>query len=38
MADGASRAVDFVLELQLPGGQIGWRRDADGTSAAARRC
>ncbi|MFE2940324.1 prenyltransferase [Streptomyces sp. NPDC059255] len=24
-------AVEFVLELQRPGGQIGWRREADGT-------
>jgi hypothetical protein len=24
-------AVEFVLRLQLPGGQIGWKRDADGT-------
>ena len=24
-------AVEFVLSLQQPGGQIGWRRDADGT-------
>ncbi|MYU21365.1 prenyltransferase [Streptomyces sp. SID8352] len=26
-------AVEFVLRLQLPGGQIGWRRDEDGTAA-----
>ncbi|MCH6160066.1 prenyltransferase/squalene oxidase repeat-containing protein [Streptomyces marispadix] len=26
-------AVEFVLRLQLPGGQIGWKRDADGTPA-----
>ncbi|MEE1802820.1 MULTISPECIES: prenyltransferase [unclassified Streptomyces] len=25
-------AVEFVLELQRPGGQIGWRREADGTA------
>ncbi|MET7638697.1 prenyltransferase/squalene oxidase repeat-containing protein [Streptomyces sp. NPDC005438] len=25
-----SRALDYVLELQLPGGQFAWRRDADG--------
>ncbi|MGW4238187.1 prenyltransferase/squalene oxidase repeat-containing protein [Streptomyces sp. NPDC004749] len=25
-------AVSFVLELQRPGGQIGWRREADGTA------
>ncbi|WP_037906498.1 prenyltransferase/squalene oxidase repeat-containing protein [Actinacidiphila yeochonensis] len=24
-------AVEYVLALQQPGGQIGWRRDADGT-------
>ncbi|MFH8367487.1 prenyltransferase/squalene oxidase repeat-containing protein [Streptomyces sp. NPDC018031] len=24
-------AVEFVLALQQPGGQIGWRREADGT-------
>ncbi|MEI5100256.1 prenyltransferase [Streptomyces sp. PmtG] len=24
-------AVEFVLALQLPGGQIGWKREADGT-------
>ncbi|MFD9886778.1 prenyltransferase [Streptomyces alboflavus] len=24
-------AVEFVLELQQPGGQIGWKRDPDGT-------
>ncbi|MBN3928156.1 prenyltransferase [Streptomyces verrucosisporus] len=24
-------AVEFVLELQRPGGQIGWKREADGT-------
>lgn len=24
-------AVEFVLTLQQPGGQIGWKRDADGT-------
>ncbi|MEV7086826.1 prenyltransferase [Streptomyces sp. NPDC093085] len=24
-------AIAFVLELQLPGGQIGWKREADGT-------
>ncbi|MCG3044390.1 prenyltransferase [Streptomyces fenghuangensis] len=24
-------AVEFVLELQQPGGQIGWKREADGT-------
>jgi len=27
-------AVEFVLRLQQPGGQIGWRRDDDGTPAA----
>ncbi|GAB3661560.1 prenyltransferase/squalene oxidase repeat-containing protein [Streptomyces sparsus] len=26
-----SRAVEFVLALQQPGGQIGWKREADGT-------
>ncbi|MCH0567450.1 MULTISPECIES: prenyltransferase [unclassified Streptomyces] len=26
-------AVEFVLRLQQPGGQIGWRRDDDGTPA-----
>lgn len=26
-------AVEFVLGLQQPGGQIGWRREADGTAA-----
>ncbi|GLF93931.1 prenyltransferase [Streptomyces yaizuensis] len=26
-------AVEFVLRLRLPGGQIAWRRDADGTPA-----
>nr|WP_180218176.1 prenyltransferase [Streptomyces albus] len=26
-------AVEFVLQLQQPGGQIGWKREADGTSA-----
>jgi hypothetical protein len=25
-------AVEFVLALQRPGGQIGWRRDPDGTA------
>jgi hypothetical protein len=25
-------AVEFVLGLQQPGGQIGWRREADGTA------
>nr|WP_069629740.1 prenyltransferase [Streptomyces niveus] len=25
-------AVEFVLALQLPGGQIGWKREADGTA------
>ncbi|SCK40976.1 prenyltransferase [Streptomyces sp. WMMB 322] len=25
-------AVGFVLRLQLPGGQIGWKREADGTA------
>lgn len=25
------RAVEFVLALQQPGGQIGWKREADGT-------
>ncbi|MBU7599313.1 prenyltransferase [Streptomyces sp. P38-E01] len=25
------RAVDFVLELQQPGGEIGWKRENDGT-------
>ncbi|MFI5755567.1 prenyltransferase [Streptomyces sp. NPDC051569] len=25
-------AVEFVLELQQPGGQIGWKREADGTA------
>ncbi|WP_329068672.1 prenyltransferase [Streptomyces sp. NBC_01429] len=24
-------AMEFVLELQQPGGQIGWKREADGT-------
>jgi hypothetical protein len=24
-------AIEFVLPLQRPGGEIGWRRDADGT-------
>jgi hypothetical protein len=24
-------AVDFVVDLQQPGGEIGWRREADGT-------
>ncbi|WP_030910103.1 prenyltransferase [Streptomyces sp. NRRL F-5126] len=24
-------AVDYVLELRRPGGQIGWKREADGT-------
>ncbi|MEN3583053.1 prenyltransferase [Streptomyces sp. ZYX-F-203] len=27
-------AVEFVLRLQRPGGQIGWRRDEDGTPAS----
>ncbi|MFC9163991.1 prenyltransferase [Streptomyces fungicidicus] len=27
-------AVEFVLRLQQPGGQIGWRRDDDGTPTA----
>ncbi|MFD7551878.1 prenyltransferase [Streptomyces sp. NPDC059816] len=27
-------AVEFVLALQQPGGQIGWRREADGTPVA----
>lgn len=27
-------AVEFVLRLQQPGGQIGWRRDDDGTDTA----
>lgn len=27
-------AVEFVLALQQPGGEIGWRRDDDGTAAA----
>ncbi len=27
-------AVEFVLRLQQPGGQIGWKRDADGTATA----
>jgi hypothetical protein len=27
-------AVEFVLSLQQPGGQIGWRRDDDGTQTA----
>lgn len=27
-------AVEFVLRLQLPGGQIAWKRTADGTAAA----
>jgi hypothetical protein len=27
-------AVEFVLGLQAPGGQIGWRRDPDGTASA----
>ncbi len=27
-------AVEFVLRLQQPGGQIGWRRDSDGTGTA----
>jgi hypothetical protein len=26
-----SRAVEFVLGLQQPGGQLGWKREADGT-------
>jgi MMP endo-(1,4)-3-O-methyl-alpha-D-mannosidase len=26
-------AVEFVLRLQLPGGQIAWKREADGTPA-----
>ncbi|MDK1474009.1 prenyltransferase [Streptomyces sp. 549] len=26
-----SRAVEFVLALQQPGGQIGWKREPDGT-------
>ncbi len=26
------RAMDFVLGLQQPGGQIGWKREADGTA------
>lgn len=26
-----ARAVEFVLELQQPGGQIGWKREDDGT-------
>ncbi|KNB52902.1 prenyltransferase/squalene oxidase repeat-containing protein [Streptomyces caatingaensis] len=25
-------AVEFVLQLQQPGGQIGWKREADGTA------
>lgn len=29
-----TRAVDFVLDLQQPGGQIGWKREADGTPVA----
>ena len=28
------RAVGFVLELQQPGGQIGWKRECDGTVVA----
>ncbi|WP_052852157.1 prenyltransferase [Streptomyces avicenniae] len=27
-------AVEFVLGLQQPGGQLGWRREADGTPVA----
>ncbi|MFJ2015935.1 prenyltransferase/squalene oxidase repeat-containing protein [Streptomyces nodosus] len=27
-------AVEFVLRLQQPGGQIGWRREDDGTAVA----
>lgn len=27
-------AVEFVLRLQQPGGQIGWKREADGTVSA----
>src|ERR1700689_3368317 len=27
------RAVGFVLDLQLPGGEIAWQRSADGTPA-----
>jgi hypothetical protein len=27
-------AVEFVLALQQPGGQIGWKREADGTPVA----
>ncbi|MGH3312841.1 MAG: prenyltransferase [Streptomyces sp.] len=27
-------AVEFVLRLQQPGGQIGWKREADGTPVA----
>ena len=26
-------AVEYVLRLQLPGGQIAWKREADGTAA-----
>ncbi|MFE7133725.1 prenyltransferase [Streptomyces sp. NPDC057638] len=25
------RAIEFVLQLQAPGGEIGWKREADGT-------
>ncbi|MBA0050035.1 prenyltransferase [Streptomyces sp. AJS327] len=28
------RAITFVLQLQQPGGQIGWKREADGTPVA----
>ena len=30
-------AVEFVLALQQPGGQIGWKREADGTAAPRHR-
>lgn len=29
-----ARAVEFVLALQQPGGQIGWKREPDGTPVA----
>jgi hypothetical protein len=31
MWPAVARAVEFVLRLQQPGGQIGWKREADGT-------
>ncbi|SFC67804.1 prenyltransferase/squalene oxidase repeat-containing protein [Streptomyces aidingensis] len=30
-----SRAIGFVLRLQQPGGEIGWRREPDGTAVPA---